>query len=300
MRKALSRKFIYLIVFSLAATLLLPAGGSSAVNANVPVETLTAGIPARPSQALTGSQFAELIAKKDRQQREQAIRDEILKGNVPQFLKQLAPVELHAQLPGGKILTATIFVMPDYLAIGSDENFLRIPMNLYTAESVAGSLGFVLPTKRMVDAIYSASRFHFVPQPLPAGPQMTSTEYYRLHNRMIEEQARAQGIPTGVLVSGHKKDVVISNRLTVNKGRIAIYGWQRSDGKPIQPLSTVHGATYADYSHGIRLVSDMVLIDGKLQPLQDVLKDFTLSRVLSDEGPIRDLWAPAPAFFSPN
>lgn len=298
MRQPIHRNILCLIIFSLSATLPLPSGGSTAVA--TPMDALTAGIPARPSQALTGSQFAEWILKMDRQQREQAIYDEILKGNVPQFLKKLAPVELRTQLASGKILTATIFVMPDYLAIGSDENFLRIPMNLYTAESVAGRLGFALPTKRMVDAIYSQSKFHFVPQPLPAGPQMTSTEYYQLHNRMIDDQARAQGIPSGVLVSGHKKDVVISNRLSVNKGRIAIYGWHHPDGKPIQPLSTVHGATYADYSHGIRLVSELVLIDGKLRPLPDVLKDSTLSRVLSDEGPIRDLWTPPLASLLPN
>ncbi len=63
--------------------------------------------------------------------------------------------------------------------------------------------------------------------------------------------------------AGHKKDVVITNRLTREQGRIAIYGWHQPTGIPIQPLSTVHGAGYADYSHGIRLVSDVVLIDGK-------------------------------------
>ena len=271
------------------ATSLLPAAGSSVSTA--PVAALTLNIPARPSQALTGSQFAESIAKMDRQRREQAIRDEILKGNLPSFLRKLAPVELHYQLASGKILTATIFVMPDYLAIGSDENFLRVPMNLYTAASVASRLGFVLPTRRMVDAVYSQSKFHFVPQPLPAGPQMSSTEYYRNHNRMIEEQARAQGTPLGVLIAGHKKDVVISNRLASNQGRIAIYGWHRGEKLPIQPLSTVHGASYADYSHGIRLISEMVLIEGKLRPIGEILKDPVFSWVLSDEGPIHDLWA---------
>ena len=28
--------------------------------------------------------------------------------------------------------------------------------------------------------------------------------------------------------------------------RVAIYGWHRPDGRPIQPLSTVHGFRYAD------------------------------------------------------
>ena len=30
--------------------------------------------------------------------------------------------------------------MPDYLAIGSDKDFLRIPMNLHTATAIAASL----------------------------------------------------------------------------------------------------------------------------------------------------------------
>jgi hypothetical protein len=115
---------------------------------------------------------------------------------------------------------------------------------------------------------------------------MRSTEYYQVHNQMIEEQSRALGIRQGALVSGHKKDVVITNQLSRNPGRIAIYGWHRLNGVPIQPLSTVHGACYADYSHGIRLVSETVLVDGRLRSIYDVLEDPLLAGIFSDEGPI--------------
>jgi hypothetical protein len=250
------------------------------------VEELARTIPARAGNGLTGSQFAQRVSKIDPQQREQAILDEILEGDLPNFLRKLVPVELHAQSQGGKSLTATIFVMPDYLAIGSDDDFLRIPMNLHTAEAIANRFGFVLPTRKMVDAIYLQSRRHFVPHPLPAGPQMRSTEYYWTHNQLIQDQAQVLGMRPGDLVSGHKKDVVITNRLNANVGRIAIYGWHRAPGQPIQPLSTVHGAGYADYSHGIRLISEMALIDGKLRSVYDILRDASTARVLSDEGPI--------------
>ena len=83
---------------------------------------------------------------------------------------------------------------------------------------------------------------------------------------MIDQQSQARDFPLGALVSGHKKDVVLTNRLITHPGQIAIYGWHRGIGEPIQPLSTVHGAGYADYSHGIRLVSQMAMIDGKLRP----------------------------------
>lgn len=238
---------------------------------------------------LTGSQFATYVANMDSRQREQAILKELLGGDMPRFLKNLVPVELKYQPSGGKSITATVFVMPEYLSIGSDNDFLRIPMNLYTAAAIATHMGFVLPTRKIVDAIYRQASFHFSPEPMTAGPQMRSTEYYRVHNQKIEEQARSLGVTLGALVSGHKKDVVVTNLLERNPGRIAIYGWHRPNGQPIQPLSTVHGACYADYSHGIRLVSDMVLIDGQTRSVYDVLQDPETAKALSYEGPIPDL-----------
>jgi hypothetical protein len=223
----------------------------------------------------------------DRQQREQAILSQLLEGNLPGFLRKLARVRLTSELASGKKLAATIFVMPEYLAIGSDIDFLRIPMNLYTATAIADRFSFVLPTRKIVDAIYDQSTCRFAPQPLPPGPQMTSTEYYRTHNSIVDEQSQTRGFPAGVLVSGHKKDVVLTNRLNSRPGRIAIYGWHRAKGAPIQPLSTVHGAGYADYSHGIRLIGSMAIIEGQLRPISDILQDSRRAMILSDEGAIR-------------
>jgi hypothetical protein len=219
-------------------------------------------------------------------EREQAILAEISKGNLPEFLRKLVPVELRCDSCSASHLVATIFVTPDYLAIGSDADFLRIPMNLHSAATIAARFGFVLPTRKMVDAIYLQSRYHLVPQPLPAGAQMRSTEYYRNHNQLIEDQVHAIGARLGALISGDKKDVVMSNRLATHLGRIAIYGWHRGAGEPIQPLSTVHGANYADYSHGIRLISEWALINGKLESVRDLLRDPATAAILSDEGPI--------------
>ena len=224
-------------------------------------------------------------------EREQAILEQLSKGNLPEFLRKLVPVALQCERAGGKELIATIFVTPDYLAIGSDGDFLRIPMNLHTAVSIAERFGFVLPTRKMVDAIYLQSRHRLAPQPLPAGEQMRSTQYYWTHNELIDDQEQALGARLGDLVSGDKKDVVLTNRLTEHLGRIAIYGWHRGAGQPIQPLSTVHGANYADYSHGIRLISRWALIDGKLRLIPDLLRDPATAQVLSDEGPILLDWS---------
>jgi len=244
-------------------------------------------IPLRPFFAMSGSDFARDVSGIDKSQREQAILTQLTRGNIPDFLRKLKPVYLSDILADGKAITATIFVMPDYLAIGSDRDFLRIPMALSTAIQVANRFGFILPTKKMVDAIFQQSAFHFTPKPMPAGPQMRSTAYYLEHNRKINRQRLSLGCPLGALVSGHKKDVVLTNRLARNRDKIAIYGWHNLSGTPIQPLTTVHGARYVDYSHGIRLVSRIALLDGKPLPIDEILQDPKLAKLLSDEGAIR-------------
>lgn len=254
--------------------------------------------PPRTQQALTGSQFADTVSRLESDERENAIVQQIVGGNVPPFLRRPIPVSLSGTTRTGAVVSATIFVLPEYLAIGSEDDFLRIPMNLYTARTIAERFGCVLPTRKMVDSIYAQSPFHFVPQPMPAGPQMRSTQYYRVHNGMIDEQSSTRGIPSGPMVSGHKKDVVMTNRLAANPGQIAIYGWHRGAGDPIQPLSTVHGAHYADYSHGIRLVKETAIVNGQTMSIHDVLRDSQLACALSDEGPMEpvlDLWARHPS-----
>ena len=284
-KRSLTRRGGIKLAFSALWTRRLRANESTVAAA--PVLDLTASIPPRAPQALTGSQFAESVLNMDRQQREDAILGQVLEGNLPGFLRKLVPVKLSYELAGGKTLAATIFVMPEYLSIGSDSDFLRIPMNLHTATAIADRFSFVLPTKKIVDTLYDRSTCHFTPQPLPAGAQMTSTEYYRINNAMIDKQSQTRGFSLGALVSGHKKDLVLTNRLRWRPGRIAIYGWHRSTGAPIQPLSTVHGAGYADYSHGIRLVSETAMIEGRLRSIYDILQDSLLAKVLSDEGAIR-------------
>jgi hypothetical protein len=274
--------FLFVLVLCMC---LLPQTAIGAELKDAP-SFLTAKIPSRPSLAMTGSMFARYVTGMDRAAREHAIIAELLKGNIPDFLRKLKPVRFAQRSADGKTMTATIFAMPDYLAIGSDQDFLRIPMDLYSAVEVAVKFGFILPTRRIVDAIFKQSDVHFSPEPMQAGPQMTSTEYYLRHNQTIEEQRLTMGFSLGALVSGHKKDVVLTNRLARTIGKIAIYGWHRLSGVPIQPLSTVHNATYADYSHGIRFVSDIILIDSEPRSIFDVLKDPKLSSLLSDEGVI--------------
>ncbi len=276
-------------LLSLCTALLLSPQLSHAQSAFACPRALSANIPPPPGDSTSGKNFARSVAELVRGERDAKTASAILRGEIPNFLRQLQPVELHAYSSDGRPLKATVCVMPDYLAVGSDIDFLRMPMGLKAAAEVATRLGFVLPTPRMVDAIYRESARHLRPQPLKAGPEMRSTAYFSRHDADIVAQLRRFGIAPGVLLAGHKKDVVISNRLDSHPGRIAIYGWHMANGQPIQPLSTAHGIEYVDYSHGIRLVSDVMLLNGEVTSVHKVLANARLAAVLSDEGPVASL-----------
>jgi hypothetical protein len=248
-----------------------PPGGSPAT-----------GIPARPAWAATGTQFIARTNGLTRAQREAAILAEVLSGNIPDFERRFREVSASYTGPDLRPHTIVYRVMPDYIAIGSDADFVRMPMNPLTAQRIADRFGCVLPTRKMVNDIYRQATVKLAPIPLVPGPLMMSNDYYLTHQRRIEGQ-RA-GKPLGALTGGHKKDVVISNLLLSRPDRVAIYGWHQLNGQPIQPLSTVHENTYADYSHGIRLVDRVAFLDGRPVLVSDVLRDATLWRLLGDEG----------------
>lgn len=237
---------------------------------------------------MTGSQFLEQTRGMTRAQREQAILRQIEQGNIPDFLRETREVQVSAIGRDGKRHTGTLRVAPDYLAIGSNEDFVRVPMSPETAQKIADLTGTQLPTRRMVDEIHHRAAVQLRPQPLPAGAKMMSNDYYQRHQNAIEGQRRDRGGELGDLTSGHKKDIVISNALDRHPDRVAIYGWHQQNGRAIQPLSTVHERSYADYSHGARLISGTMVVDGVERPVAEVLADPNLAPLLSDEGVIRN------------
>jgi hypothetical protein len=246
------------------------------------------GIPERNPYSMTGSEFIESTKGISRLKREKLILDEVLSGNIPDFARDLKEVNVSGKDKNGNEHTGKIYVMPDYLAIGSNDDFIRIPMDPLTAQKIANQTGTVLPTRKIVNNVYEQATVKLAPQPIKASPQMMSSEYYQHHNQLVEKQLKQLGATLGELTAGNKKDIVISNKVEQHPGRVAIYGWHQLNGKAIQPLSTVHENTYADYSHGVRLVSGTMIIDGEKKNIADVLKDEHQSWAISDEGKINN------------
>jgi len=242
----------------------------------------------RAREAPTGSEFVRQIQGLSDDEREAAILEQASSGNFPTFLRHAEPVTLTGRFADGAPVAITVCVAPDYLAVGSDTDYLFVPMRLQTALAVATRYDSLLPTRRIVDAIYAQARVHLQPQPLPASDTMRTTGYYWHHSELVREQRQSFAEPPGALTAGDKKDLVLTNRFWTNRERVAIYGWHRADGRPIQPLSTVHGARYADYSHGVRLVAAVAYLNGVATPLLKLLQDPRLASVLSDEGALRN------------
>jgi len=239
-------------------------------------------IPPRPPDAVGGSRFIAEVAALPLIQREQRVLAELLCGNLPEFLRRFVPVHVSATGPRGTPHTGAYEVMPDYLAIGGDADWVRMPMRPQTAQQVADSFGCVLPTRKMVDDIHRAAVVKLAPQPFTPSAQMTTVPVFWRHHQEIER--RRHGLPPGWLIAGIKKDVVITPELARRPHCVAIYGWHRPDGAPIQPLYVGHESSWVDYSHGVRLVRGVMTVDGVRKTVVDVLADPETSPLLSDEG----------------
>ena len=254
----------------------------------------TLALPPRPADAMSGSALVRHLAPLPRKEREQAIRQQVLRGNVPAFVRALVPVTATAEIDG-TTRTAVFYTTPDYLCLGSDADYFLTPMTPALAQQLADRLRCCLPTRKMVDDIHRAA-VKLIPAPIPPSASMITVPVFADHNVMVARQRAAllAEHPLGALVAGHKKDVVLTPELLTHPGKVAIYGWHYPDGRPIQPLNLGHVDWYADYSHGVRLVQRAMTVDGATTSVPAVLADPELWPLLCDEGPFSCRYTPVP------
>jgi hypothetical protein len=261
--------------------------------------------------ALTGTQIMERIqsilgdsrsgSAADLNRRRAAVEDFVFQqfaiGNVPDFMRpeNYREITVDTQV-GGRTISARVRVCPDYLSIGSNGDFIRVPINPLTAQRIADRFGLTLPTPRLVDTIDVEARrttvtgsdgkehtgmISFIAAPTIAkrvtdpgtgrpvhdkwnyekygqyeGRWMLSAEFLGMQSRMIDESFRAAGNPG--FRSGSKKDVVYDPLAlqTAGEGGMPVVIYRPQ----VQGLSNIHNELYSDYSHGIRFLSSTVQI----------------------------------------
>ena len=241
-------------------------------------------IPERDPSSESGSAFMNRISDLPREEREEEIFRAAASGNIPLFLRQTVLLHGIFNDRNGVPHTLDYEVMPDYLAIGSDDDFCRIPMTPGTAQRLADLFGGSLLTSKLSDHIWSEAEVR--PEPFfyrPVGNANELVTKFIEHNTQIEKQLAGAEGRRGQLVAGIKKDVIISSRIADRPDRVVIYGWHKPDGVPIQPVYSGHIWWYVDYSHGIRMMNAQVLLDGRPVMMSDLLRDPVRFRVVSDE-----------------
>lgn len=239
-----------------------------------------------PVERLSGSAFYDTVKSMDWKHREALALPQLINGNMPAFLFRFLPVHTSIRDSAtGQTIHATYYVSPDYVSVGTDNDWARLPLTPLAAQTLADTLHCFLPTRKMVNDIYEQATVKLAPVPLYAFRDSSVIMYH--HHLIIEGQRKG----TTGLIAGIKKDVVISDKLTRSdkKERVAIYGWHQLNGQPIQPLYTGHINWWVDYSHGIRLIYRIITVEGKKMDYIEVMKDKTLRSLLSDE-PFSDVF----------
>ena len=200
-------------------------------------------------------------------------------------------------------------VADDYFAIGTPEDHVRVPLDPLVATEIGDKLGFTLPTARMVDLVWQAAAVKLKPITAPEiGIKQGSAEQdappaFWKHDAAVTAQLAGRS----GLAAGQKKDVILDNRLGAQPNRVAIYGWHKAPGSggcqnptipglcPIQGVSLVHENTYRDYSHGVRMVSPLAMLDGESVTLVELLTSPTLGPILNHGAPLKVLRQPGGA-----
>lgn len=257
----------------------------------------------RKTDALTGSQFAKSISDTalSLKDREKIIYKAIKQGNIPNFYRKLVKITDSMKV-NYRQMVIEYYVIPDYIAIGTDTNYFYCPMTPGLAQRVANKLKCSLPTKQLSDNIYRHAETKLLPLPIPPTPAMTTVPVFMRHNQMVKKQLDSLGTKykQGDLTAGDKKDVIIANRIynDTSAYHVVIYGWHRLNGKAIQPVYAKHLNSWADYSHGIRFIQRDVWVNGKKMDIRKILSSPELNVLISDEGPIAKPFYPSKKFFN--
>lgn len=246
----------------------------------------------KPTATLAGSNFMRRADTTAFWTLEDLIVETVTAGQVPDALRHFRKITFTTPvIDSVEILRkkhkVEMWVLPDYVAIGTNDDFVRMPMGPLAAQRIADALDCTLPTPFLVDRIAEASEGHVDIFPFrPLGNRNSQPIVFQDSNNAINAQFKAYGYEFGQFISGLKKDIVLTYKimtLTEYERNVAIYGWHHPDGRAQQPLFVRHGNFYVDYSHGVRLIYNKVKIDGVEYNIREILQSPELYRLLSDE-----------------
>lgn len=253
-----------------------------------------AKFPPQPTNTITAKKFIRATSDKSVAERDELAAQMILRGNFPNFLRKMVPVEIEKN---GNALVYR--VTPQEISIGTDNDWVTWPLTGPSAQMVADHFGCVLPTPEISKQVWEHAKIKLTPKPLSgmttkingqtyspksfvASKHMISNEGIALHNKVIRQQLESEDYTPGDLVAGGKKDVVISNELA-GTHRLGLHGLYTSSGQPIQGGAlSAHPDNHVEYGMAVRLVDRRAILNGKpVDLVNDVLKNKKYAYLVS-------------------
>ena len=244
------------------------------------------------------SRLGNMNSKEVQHQMELRVMEEIAKGNIPSWCRPENMKTIGLKGPDGTVVKFKAGL--DYLAIGNDDNFVRVPITPVLAQTLSEKYGWGMPTRTMAYAIHDTADIKLQGIGLVDGQtkelqrqqmmEMQGTGFIQTHNDKINQQLGPQGLARlrsgKALVAGQKKDVIISKYVLDNpNGALDYSGLYGADGKPIQD-NPAHEWSYRDYSHGFRPIAGNVIVaypngHTESKPYYEALKDPRIAQVLN-------------------
>ncbi len=187
----------------------------------------------KPSATLSGNDFMRRADTTSFWTLEDLIVEAVTAGQVPDALRQFRKITFTTPVVDSvEILRrrhkVEMWVLPDYVAIGTNDDFVRMPMGPLAAQRIADSLDCTLPTTFLVDRIAEASEGHIDIFPFrPLGGRNCQPIVFQDSTNAINALFKAHGYHFGQFISGLKKDIVITYKiqtLTDYERNVAIYG----------------------------------------------------------------------------
>lgn len=200
--------------------------------------------------------------------------------------------------------TGVLFVMADALKIGEPGDSVRVNVSTASAQAICDALGLQMPTAKMADIVRRNVEVWVPPQ------------NYTVTKRGVEV-AKDEFVPMSSVAAmfGHDANVTkgVNGRFGIvcNPGKLWLigstlgpvhpqggwlclnYGWYLDTAPSLsatggyrmwQPVSSHHNDSHVDYSQVFWAVHPMMIVDGQVMPVADVLRNPELAPLISHEG----------------
>ena len=221
----------------------------------------------------------------DESVRHRLVLEQVALGNMPDTWDDWVTVTVK----GRRGTVVDFEVSPHGLRIGTNADWVEVPLDGPHSAAAAEILGYQLCTAWMVEQIYNQARKHggmvhyFAAAEIadslrlldwkhdaPDGEMMKSPEFFQQRSTLLQDWLNEHAIEPDTLISGYFKTVVPPIDGLTRNGGLEMVGGHTEQGRKIQSLSGgFHPRSFFDYSHNIRLAKDSIRVQGRAMALRE-------------------------------